>query len=464
MNRVNVDYIGVVRTAKDGNVVFTKVPITNEYQELLGTLKDMVSNRNMTVLDMQGHFDREFRCAPRGFNYCHPWSYSTSYIGGAGYPTSYTYQEYQNKLRDCDNEEQMSQSLKRAYEKEAIRYIQAFCYHRELQLLKQDDNNRMFSSENIGWTDYVYDLNNDVQFRLKTNFGYGMSSYFFVNLTYKGIDILPYSMMVSYYYANMADIIRYTRMYDPKPDSWNIALDFVARTTNEAATDTSSFVRKWITNEIQMMMAGLKRFAQNPSMAFSIIRLKKQIDGLITIRNINQSEEAKYKVYPHEMEIAKQAEKISGALDFLSNLEALSDLFPEVAQDIQMIKDLNIGLLPSFIRKIEEIGAEVERRQIETTQLEDEIETLERFCKPHNDAIMELKKEKENETGKYVPEYEVREKYCKEHHDYKQKYDKLNELQNKVREKKDDIWNRKNFVMQIESCVDKIRTTLQLSA
>ena len=77
---------------------------------------------------------------------------------------------------------------------------------------------------------------------------------------------------------------------------------------------------------------------------------------------------------------------------------------------------------------------------------------------------MELKKEKENETGKYVPEYEVREKYCKEHHDYKQKYDKLNELQNKVREKKDDIWNRKNFVMQIESCVNKIRTTLQLSA
>ena len=55
MNRVNVDYIGVVRTVKDGNVVFTKVPITNEYQELLGTLKDMVSNRNMTVLDMQGH-------------------------------------------------------------------------------------------------------------------------------------------------------------------------------------------------------------------------------------------------------------------------------------------------------------------------------------------------------------------------------------------------------------------------
>ena len=464
MIRVNVDYIGIVRTVKDGNVVFTKVPITNEYQELLGTLKDMVSNRNMTVLDMQGHFEREFRCAPRGFNYCHPYSYSTSYIGGAGFPTSYTYQEYQSILRDCDNKEEMSQSLKRKYEREAIRYIQAFCYHRELQLLKQDDNNRMFSSENIGWTDYVYDLNNDVQFRLKTNFGYGFSSYFFVNLTYKGIDILPYSQVVTYYYANMADIIRYTRMYNPKPDSWNIALDFVARTTNEAATEPSSFVRKWITNEIQMMMAGLKRFAENPSMAFSTLMLKKQIDGLITIRNINQSEEEKYKVYPHEMEIAKQAEKISGALDFLSNLEALSNLFPEVAQDIQMIKDLNIRLLPSFIRKIEEIGAEVERRQIEKNQLEDEIETLERICKPHNDAIMELIKEKKNETGKSVPKYEVHEKYCKEHHDYKQKYDKLNDLKKKVREMKNDIWCRKNFVMQIESCVDKISTTLQLSA
>lgn len=464
MDRVNVDYIGVVRTAKDGNVVFTKVPITNEYQELLGTLKDMVSNPNITVLDMQGHFDREFRYAPRGFNYCHPWSYLSSYIGGAGYPTGYTYQEYQSKLHDCDNKEDMSQSLKRKYEKEAIRYIQALCYHRELQLLKQDDNNRMFSSENIGWTDYVYDINDDVQFRLKTNFGYGMSSYFFVNLTYKGIDILPYSMMVSYYYANMADIIRYTRMYDPKPDSWNIALDFVARTTNEAATDTSSFVRKWITNEIQTMMAGLKRFAENPFSAFSILMLKKQIDGLITIRNINQSEEAKYKIYPHEMVIAKQAEKISGALDFLSNLEALSDIFPEVVRDIQMIKDLNIGLLPSLIRKKEEIGAEVERRQIVITQLEDDIETLARFCKPHTDAILKLKKEKENEISKYVPEYEIREEYYKEHYDYKQKYEKLIELQNIIRDKKDDICNRKNFAIEIKSCVDKIRTTLQLSA
>lgn len=458
--RINVDYIGVVKTTTSGYVVFTKMPITNEYMELVRMLEDMVSNPNMSVLDMQGHFNREFRCCQRGYNYCYPYSYSSSYIGGAAYPHSYTFQEYQQKLRNCDDK-----GLKAKYKDEAIRYIQALCYDRELQRLKQDDSNRMFSSENIGWTSYEYEINSDIQFQLKTNFGYGMSSYFIVNLTYKGIDILPYSSIVTYYYANMADIIRCTRMYETEHDSWNIALDFVAKTTNEAVSNPSSFVRNWVMNEIRMMMAGLKRFAENPSTAFSEVMYdEKKIGGLISVRNISQSEKEIYKIYPREMEVAKQAEKISGALDLLTNLESLTDIFPEVSHDIQAIKDLNNGLLPSFIGKIEEIGDEIEKRQSVVTHLEEEIETLEQFCKPHNDLIIKIKKEKEAETSKYVSEDEVRKEYSNEHYDYKEKYERLKKMQVEVITRKTDIWNRKNFKLQIESCVDKIKTKLRISA
>ena len=464
MDRVNVDYIGVVRKSADNRFDYIKVPIENEHKELLGILKDMIANPNMTVLDMQGHFNQVFRNTPAGYNYCYPYSYLSSYIYGAHYPTSYTYQEYQDKLQECNDRESRTKSLKEKFEKESRRYIQALCYNKKIEHLKQDDRNKMFSSENIGWTNYEYEINSDIQFRLKTNFGYGMSSYFLVNLTYKGIDILPYSTMVTYYYANMADIIRYTRLYDPQPDSWNIALDFVTRTTNEAIANPSAFAHHWIMNEIQMLMTGLKRFAENRSAAFNSILCKKEIGGLIMVRNINQSEEKQYKIYPYETELAKQAEKITGALDILTNLESLSEIFPEISHSIQTIKDLNIDLLPSFIRGIEEIGNEIERRQSVVIGLEKELELLEQFCKPHDDLIQKLKKEKEAQTGKSVFSHQIREEYYKEHMDYKEKYDKLQELQCVIRRKKDDIWNRKRFVMQIESCVDKIRITLQLSA
>ena len=464
MGIINVDYIGVVKTTKEGRVIFKKETINKEYQELLGQLKDMVSNPNITVLDMQTHFNSEIRNAPRGYNYCYPYTYSSSYVNGALYPAGYTFEKYQEKILESNNKCATDAALKRKYEQKAIRYIQALCYHKELQHQKLDDNNRMFSTDNIGWTSYEYNINSDIQFQLSTNFGYGMSSYFIVNLTYKGIDILPYSMAVSYYYANMLDIVRYTRMYETKRDSWNIAFDFVTKTSNEAITNPSAFVQKWIINEIQMMMAGLKRFAEHPSVAFKGLLSVKKIDGLITVRNINDFENCDYKIYPHEMEIAKQAEKISGALKFLTNLESLSEILPEVSGYIQSIKDLNVNMLPSFIKKIDDINKEIESRQSLVERLEEKLEELIQFCKPHSDNIIKLKKVREEETGKYVSEDEIREEYYKLHMDYKIKFEKKKEVQEDIDKRKNDIWKRNYFISEIQSCVDKIRETLQLSA
>ena len=322
----------------------------------------------------------------------------------------------------------------------------------------------MFSTEYIGLKSFVYDINNDIQFSLHTNFCYGQSSHFVVNLTYKGINILPYSMAVTYYYANMVDIIRYTRMYEPCRSNWNIALDFVTKISNEAITNPSEFVHNWIINEIQMMMSGLKRFADNPSTAFKGLLKNKSIGGLSTIRNKSNSEDYDYKIYPHEMEIAKQAEKISGALNFLTNLESLSQIFPEVSNNIQAIKDMNINLLPTFVKNIDDISKEVEQSRSLVTRLESKLEELDQFCKPHEELILKMKKEKETETGSYVLESDIREEYFKNHMGYKVKYEKKKEVQEDINKRKVDIWKRKYFMSLIQSCVDNIRTTLQLSA
>lgn len=459
MKKINVDYIGVVKESDNRKVSYIHEPIENKFHWLIDIMVEMEKNPNMTVLDMQRYIEREFKNSQRGFNYCYPYSYSSSYINWAMLPRSITYQEYQKKLLHASDS-----VLKKNYLSACTRFIYAFCYYRKLQLLKQDCNNKMFSTETIGWTGYTYEINQDIKIEVNTNFGYGMSSYFFVKLKYKDIDILPYSMMVYYYKANMADIIRYTRMYDIVRESWNIALDFVVKTSNEAITDSSIFVQKWIINEINAMMSGLNRFADNPIIAFNDIMISKELSNLISVRNISMSEKQLYTVYSDEMVIAKQAEKISGALELLNNLKSLSEIFPKIADNIQTIKELNARLLPSFEQKIVEIKKEIERRRNDVDALNFKAETLERECKPHFEKIFEIKKQKEKETGKHVSEHIIREEYFKEHKDFKSNVDKLAILKERIEEQKNDISNREEFAFQIDRCVKLIKYKLQLSA
>lgn len=464
MFQINIDYIGVVKTTLDGHVLFTNEPIKNDYQNLLSKLKAMVSNSNMTVLNMQNLFNSELRGTPKYINYCYPYHYCSRDIEGAKFPFSYTYHEYQKKISSSNNKDMLSINLKKDYEKAAIRYIQALCYYRTLNELKFDNNNKVFSTENIGWTQYEYNINSDIKFKLSTNFGYGNSAYFFVNLTYKGIDILPYSMMVCYYYANMIDFVRYTRMYAAQRNSWNIALNFIAKTANEAIVDPSDFIRNWIINELKMMIVGLQRFAENPSYAFYELLKPKNTENFVAIRNINGSEEKDYNIYPSEIMIAKQAEKITGALSFLTNLQSLSEIFPQVSHYIQMIKDLNLKLLPSFIRKIEVINKEVVKSQTELKHLEAEFKTLYQYCEPHDAIILMIKNEKELKSDKCVSMEKIRNEYCMEHLDYKINFEKMNQINLDIEKRNSDIWNRKRFISELKSYVDKIRETLHLSA
>lgn len=460
MGKINVDYIGVVRETEDKKVSYIHATIENEFQWLIDTMNEMVEKPEYDMLDIQEYVEREFEKSQRGFNYCYPYSYYSSYVNAAFFPKSLTYQEYKNRLFRSSN-----QLLKRNYVFACTRFIYAFCYYRKLRVLKQDNNNKMFSTENIGWTGYTYEINNDIKIDVNTNFGYGMSSYFFVNVKYKNIDILPYSMTVCYYKARMADFIRYTRMYNTVSESWDLALDFVTKTSNEAIASTDDFIKKWIVNEIDTMMSGLKHIASNPHQSFNNLICNRDTKGLISIRNINQTERELYKIYPNEMIIAKQAEKISGALNLLNKLETLIEIYPKVIEDIQIIKDLNRNLLPSFSQKVSQIKAEVVNRQTIIDSLKIEKEDLEQKCRPHNEKILEIKKESENEKGSSnISEAQIREDYCKEHIDFKYMIDRIAKIEDEIIAKEKDIINRNEFAKQIEDCIDAIESKLQLSA
>lgn len=456
--KINVDYIGVVSELEGkGTLVYSRIPIDNPYRELLGELQDMIKNDNKNILDMQGHFTMQLRkdYSPNGFNYCSPYGYSSSYVKVVLYPELYSFDAYHDELAAViESGERMNfaQKKKRDFFVKCERYIQAFCFYQKLSSLKSNPRNKMFSSEMIGWTNYNYPINQHVEISVSSNFGYGLSSYFFVNLKYKGIDILPYSYMVNYYYANMKDIIRYTRLYEVCRDSWNTALNFVVETSNEASFNEESFVKKWIVNEIDEMMSGLERIAKTPKEHFDNLRLtKRELGGLIYVRNISNAEIETYAIYSNEMILVWQAEKISGALLFLEKLEALIPIHSKVTESIERIKSINVEMLPRFRTKLAEMEKEIEEYKKNVDLEIAEKNRIETECQPYCDEIQKI-----------IDEYPKRQKhiiireYFESHKNFEAIHEKFNKLSESISTKQLDIWKRQHFAREFERFVEQI--------
>lgn len=467
--RINVNYIGVVSTESDNKELYKHVPIENKYSELIAKLEDMAKNENRTVLDMQVYFEELFpkNSSSKWYNYCHPYAYNSSYIDGVRYPRLYSYSEYQDVIRELqteDSKRNKAKELRKGFAQQCHRYIEAYCYNNQISQLQISENCKMYSTETIGWTNYSYKINEDIEIQLSSNFGFGSASYFIVGLTYKGIEILPYSMTVNYYIANMADILRYTRKYYVESSSWDIALDFVATAANNAMQNPGDFVSKWIVNEIEEMLSGLRRIAKNPTSCFKSLMKNSSLNNLVFIRNISNYDVSRYKIYPHEMEIAKQAEKISGAMMLLEKLEVLITIYPKVVEAINEIKEISNSLIPNFKTKVSQIENQIAQKQEDLNSLMTAKESIESECKPNFDEITKMTELRTKETGKYVAKYTIRQEYEQTHPDFKITFEKIQELSKKISNIQSDINNRESFSSEMSNCINIIESKLQLSA
>ena len=269
MDKVNKEYISVVLKRNNGDLELIKEGISNDYIDILDKLKEMGENPNRTLLDMQQCFQRVFY-QQRYFDVCMPYSYSASYISGVSYPNILKYDEYNKLLSEercrlqkifCDNERverelmQYKDRLKSDFLSKSSRYINGYHFSKTRLEISNKNEAVMWSSEAIGWTYYSYKVNDDFVVSISTNFGYGYSSYFILSMKYKDIDILPYSAIIHYYYANIFELRRYTRQYNLERESWNVAFDFVVESVNMAKNNPERFINYFIINEIMNMQS-----------------------------------------------------------------------------------------------------------------------------------------------------------------------------------------------------------------
>ncbi len=367
--KINEDYLLITELSEDGLLFNQEVKIHHHNARILSKLETMLQNPNRNVLEMQDAFNTGV-FSNKTHNICLFNQYNEAYVEEAKFPEMLTLTEYKKCISDEELREKFQfgkeavllqteevkdamqsflQSLKSDFFKVAKRYIAAEDYIKACNTITTLKDLKILSTESIGWSTFEHRVGSDITFKIHTNFGYGRSAYFRMTMTYKGVDILPYSHVVTYPFANMQDLVRATRSYRPVRENWPLAMDFIVYTANLAQKDEEEFLKVWLKNEVEEMMAGLRIICADPE---TMIKKYENSTGketnYLAVRNFTAVDVQKFLACPSEMETSLKSTKMSGALMFLDNLQSIAHVFGYIDKALYEMKDLALSIIPEI--------------------------------------------------------------------------------------------------------------------
>jgi hypothetical protein len=202
---------------------------------------------------------------------------------------------------------------------------------------KKVQNVLVYSHRISGWSNPEYKITDNLKQQVKTNFGYGSVSYFYSLLTFKNIQITPFSEWIDYRYSNFFEVIRYTRSfrsripvlddrnrvkyYKTKIENsyWHNAIEFTKNAANLSLTNEREFIDKYIITECEILVNGLEKFYRETEFEFID---ENQI-------NIENEKILKQRVDIKGYELIDfRTEKIIGALDFIAKIIGYNAIIP----------------------------------------------------------------------------------------------------------------------------------------
>lgn len=217
-----------------------------------------------------------------------------------------------------------------------------------------------YSHRICGWSSPEYKITENLKQEIKTNFGYGSVSYFFLLFTFKNIQITPLSEWIDYRYSNFSEVIRYTRSFTSRipvvnergqlkyyktkieNEYWNYAISFTQNAANLSLTNEDEFVEKYIISECEKMVDGLQTIYAESE--FDLID-EEQFD-------IGDKDANRYRLNIKGFELINfKTEKIIGALDFIGKIIEYNKIIP-TDKYISRIKELNRKFIPKVHKAI----------------------------------------------------------------------------------------------------------------
>lgn len=308
----------------------------------------------------------------------------------------------------------------------------------------------MYSKEIIGWSSFTHQISDDIKIALKTNFGFGNAAYFLLAVQYKGLDILPYSYIVKYYKAGMADIVRCTRSYSPCRESWTASFDFLSDFVNNSIADPEGFVESYIMREVTEMMQGLEAIAVNPKSFIDRIGSRKADPCVINVRPMFNDDRVRMQSYPDETPVLFKVEKITGALEFLDSLSAIAKEVKAIRPHIDRLLEINFTLYPEIQDAIAKINEKIEGQNKVKNNLDSKIAILIEKLMPFEDEIRELRSVSTEENPFNPSNYEL------SHPEYKCLKSEKSELQSQLYKVNRLISDLNSFLTILNRSINKL--------
>lgn len=258
------------------------------------------------------------------------------------------------------------------------------------QKMKQEINNEnivAYSHRYRGRCEFSFKASEIFKFRFLTNFGYGSASYFFLIMTYKDIEILPYSDWIIYRFAGYKEVFRYSQKYILDNSYWEDAMKYTQEAYNLSVTNPIQFISIYIIKECERMVSVLEEFLEKHTFT-----LRDE-----TRYNNESKQYLEIKLGDDRNSLVARAEKIAGALRFTNSIASFKDI--EVMPSfIVRIEKCNEALLPKLKRELEILSHELPALEQQLSALQSEYEQTQSLLKEYKlraevvDYELELKK------------------------------------------------------------------------
>lgn len=338
-----------------------------EFSAELEKLEQLYRNPNRTSYELENYIaNSPLKLLLADFNFCS--QLSRPFQGLYHYRVK-SYSEYKelldrfNAKKKLDNDglnieveiKKFQQSNKDIIMDKIRERVLAYLLNKEYIQLNKNEDVLAYSHRKTGWSFPNFELGKDFNVRFKTNYGYGKSSYFFTNITYKEIDILPYSDWITYRFAKKSEIIGYTRRHQLKNEAWRATMEFTSELYNDSIEHPKDFVEKWIINECVEMVEGLESLLnrdKNHEVIHSFFHpgMKSILNGIDLLYF--------------------KGEKISGALDFLNKIKTLAPYSSEIPNIIDRIFSCNLSIYWDLQEEAESLTKEIVKLNTEISEIE----------------------------------------------------------------------------------------------
>jgi hypothetical protein len=360
-DRINEDLICVLKTNELKRIEISYLQIINPFQEVISNIVSICDNPSYSLIQVAEKISNfnELKLLNAQYKYCN--KLDRPFQGFTA-----NFQKFINDIYEKEREvknnvikqKKFDPKIERLNFKNYIKetllvWSKASSINNAYERCYKDKSVIAFSHRLCGWSNPVFPLTDNFSVEIKTNFGYGNSSYFYTKLKYKNIEITPFSEYVDYEIARFSEIIRYTKSHDLENEYWLEAMEFCQEACNLSIQDESQFVQKYIIEECEKMVFGLEDFFQKEQFSF---------------KHKKKASEKIYKVdKTGHVLIEFRGEKISGALDFVTKILEFNHII-QIKSFITRIEDCNRRIKPILLEELEKLKVTLSNLNLEMNE------------------------------------------------------------------------------------------------